>query len=130
MNNDKLDAMKNTSHRWLQRKYPESYQEIKKFLDGYSESTFDREFKQEKRKIGRLNKDISYVGKYKKGALVVWNSYKVHDSDCENSDSENDDGVWTGEYDIRCDVKCKKGFTESGYHTINVIRADIDEVLR
>lgn len=103
----------NINH-WLIRKYPNSFDKISQFLD----ETQLKEFKEKKYKIGILNKDIHYVQKYEKGSIVMWKRHKSYY-----------EGTWDGTFNIYCVIKCQKGFTESGYHSIGVCESDIDELL-
>lgn len=103
----------NINH-WLIRKFPNSFNKINEFLD----ETQLKELKEKKYRIGVLNKDIHYVQKYEKGAMVMWKRNKSWF-----------EGKWDGTFNIYCVIKCQKGFTESGYHSIGVCESDIDEVL-
>lgn len=90
------------SIKWLQRKYPNSFEDLNKYFDWFELENF----KKSRMKLGRLTKDVVNVRKYKKGEIVQF----------RRSNPIND-------YNHPCTeivLKCPVGFTESGYHSFNV----------
>jgi hypothetical protein len=98
------------NRKWLQRKFPKTFNEVNDFLDDEQLS----DFKKGKYKLGRLTSDVIYVQKYCKGTLLMFKrrnpvtdeNYPLHH------------GV----------VKCKVGFTESGYHSIAITDENFVEI--
>lgn len=54
------------SLKWLQRKYPNSFEE----LNAYFDRNEIKNFKKSTMKIGRLTKDVVWCQKYKKGSII------------------------------------------------------------
>lgn len=100
--------MENT--KWLQRKYPESFKELNQYFDI---NELDN-FKKSTMKIGRLNKNIIQGKKYKKGSIVQFRRSNP-------INSYNHPFVYVI-------IKCKVGYTQSGYHSFNVTHEDIIEL--
>lgn len=100
------------NRKWLKRKYPKTHKEVDSFLDDNELE----DFKKNKYKLGRLKGDIIQVQKYKKGMLIMFKrtnpvtdfNYPLHH------------GV----------VKCQKGFTASGYHSLNLTEGDFVEIFK
>jgi hypothetical protein len=97
--------------KWLKRKYPNSFKEIRQFLDDKQLI----EFKKSKMKIGRLTNDIIKCQKYFNGSLIIFRK-----SNPINSYN------YPMHYGI---IKCQKGYTESGYHSIHIFDCDFIEII-
>ena len=91
------------SLKWLKRKFPDSHEEI---LESFNKTHIDAA-KQYRRRFGRLTKDVRRGKMYKAGTLCVW--YRIKETD--------DDGIWTGDFELYCIVKCEPGYTFSGFHS-------------
>ena len=97
--------------KWLKRKYPNSFDDIRLFLN---DRQLD-EFKNSRMKIGRLIKDIDQGQKYPEGSLILFRrsnpvtsyNYPMH-------------------YGI---IKCPEGYTASGYHSFGIFDSDFKEIL-
>jgi len=103
------------NRKWLKRKYPETFEEANNFFnDGLL-----NEFKLGKYKLGRLIKDVYFDEHltYKKDALIVWKRNKSYW-----------EGKWDGLFDLYTIIKCKKGFTTSGYHSIHITENELEEI--
>jgi hypothetical protein len=100
------------NRKWLKRKFPKSFEKINIFFDDEMLDTF----KKGKYNIGKLSEDIIYVQKYKKDSLVIFKR-----SNSINSYSYPN---------IHAIVKCQKGFTTSGYHSIDLHEKNIIEILK
>lgn len=91
------------NRKWLKRKYPESFNEINKFLDDERL----RQFKQGKYRIGRLTKDVIDMSLnccYRKGELMYF----------KGANPVNDYN-----YPLHPAIfKCGKGKTFSGYESL------------
>lgn len=97
--------------KWLKRKYPYSFNELNEYfyrfeLDKFKKSTL---------KIGRLTKDVIWIQKYKKGSIIQF----------RRSNPIND---YNHPF-VYCIVKCKIGFTQSGYHSFNIYEDYFSEVV-
>jgi hypothetical protein len=96
--------------KWLKRKYPDSFEELK---DCFDRLELDN-FKKAKLKIGRLTKDVIHCQNYKKGTLIQFRrSNPVNNYNYPH---------------VYCVVKCQLGFTESGYHSFNILTKDFVEI--
>lgn len=95
--------------KWLQRKYPNLFQELDKYFDRHEL----KNFKKSTMKIGRLTKDVIQCQKYKKGTLIQFKRYSATDYNYPH---------------VYCVVKCQVGYTESGYHSFNILRDDFKEL--
>ena len=96
--------------KWLKRKYPNSFEELNKYFDRQELC----DFKKSTLKIGRLNKDIIYCQKYKKGSIIQF----------RRSNPIND---YNHPF-VYCVVKCQVGYTASGYHSFNITKNDFTEI--
>jgi len=93
--------------KWLKRKYSNTYEELINFFD----DKFLQEFRNSKYKMGKL---VENVGDYSKGSLVAF----------KRSNPINDYN-----YPIHHGiVKCSKGYTTSGYHSISIFEKDFKEI--
>lgn len=96
--------------KWIARKYPESKDIIFEFLD----SDVLKEFKRYKYRIGILNESLIYPH-CKKGSIFMFNHQR-----------ENETGQW----EYYCVFKCKKGYTQSGYHGFTITSIKFTEILK
>jgi len=98
------------NRKWLKRKYPQTFIEANEFLN-------DKElenFKRNKYQLGRIVKPTWHVNLYPVGTLIMFKrSNPIRD---ENYPLHH------------AIVKCEVGFTESGYHSINVWEQDFEVV--
>jgi len=95
--------------KWLQRKYPDSFNELNEYFDRHELVNF----KKSTMKIGRLTKDIIQCQKYNKGSIIQFRRYSVSDYNYPH---------------VYCVVKCQVGYTESGYHSFNITLQDFKEI--
>lgn len=98
------------SIKWLKRKYPNTFEELNEYFDRHQ----IEEFKKSTMKIGRLVKDVVCGNKYKKGSIIQFKRSNP-------INSYNHPFV----YAI---LKCKVGYTESGYHSFNITENDFIEI--
>ena len=98
--------------KWLKRKYPAMFNELDEFLDD------DRlaEFRKRKYKAGRLIRPVWYVNLYPVGTVIMF----------KRSNPVRDPNYPMHHAVVRCDV----GFTESGYHLIDLFEQDFEEIRR
>jgi hypothetical protein len=100
------------NRKWLKRKYPDTYKEVNSFLDDKHLA----EFKKRKYKLGRLVSDVISVQKYPKGRLIMF---------------KRSNPINNHNYPLHhVIIKCQKGFTESGYHNINICDNEFIEVVK
>lgn len=95
--------------KWLKRKYPKTFNEVNDFLD---EKELEN-FKKNNYKLGIIVKPTWYVNLYPVGTMIMFKR------------SNPKDESFPMHYAV---VKCEKGFTESGYHSINVWNDDFKEI--
>lgn len=98
--------------KWLKRKYPDSFDELNNYFDRVELN----HFKRSTLKIGRLVKDVIWCQKYKKGNIIQF----------RRSNPIND---YNHPF-VYCIVKCKVGYTESGYHSFNIEESDFIEITK
>jgi hypothetical protein len=99
------------NRKWLKRKYPDSFDEINAFFnDGYLSI-----FKKGKRKMGRLVRDIIQEQEYPKGTILIF----IRSNPINSFNYPLHHGI----------IKCKRGFTASGYHSIDIYEKDFEEIL-
>jgi hypothetical protein len=96
--------------KWVERKYPESKNMIFEFLN----PELLKEFKDNKYRLGILKESLIYP-KYKKGTIFMFHHQK-----------ENE----TNQYEYYCVFKCKKGYTQSGYHGFTKTSIKFTEILK
>lgn len=98
------------NRKWLQRKYPKTFDDVNEFLNDEQLITF----KFGKYKLGKLTENINEVNHYKKGCLCMFTranpirnyNYPLHP----------------------IIVKCEKPFTASGYHSFWVSPHQVEEI--
>jgi hypothetical protein len=98
------------SVKWLQRKYPKSFDELNKYFDRHEIENF----KKSTLKIGRLTKNVVWCKKYKRGSIIQF----------RRSNPIND---YNHPF-VYAILKCKVGYTESGYHSFNITEKDFIEI--
>jgi len=100
------------NRKWLKRKYPKTFKKVDTFLnDGML-----IEFKKFNYKLGVLTNDIIQCQTYKKGRLIMF----------KRTNPVNDQN-----YPVHHGViKCQKGYTASGYHSIPVLNQDFKEIVK
>ncbi len=98
------------NRKWLKRKYPKTFDEVNKFLNEPQLS----DFKKRKYKLGRLRNNVIQVQNYEAGQLIMF----------KRSNPINDLN-YPLHYGI---VKCEVGFTESGYHSIELFEQNFIEI--
>ena len=99
------------NRKWLQRKYPKTFEEVDKFLNDEQLQTF----KERKYKIGRLTEDINQEEIYAKGKLCMF----------KRTNPINDYN-----YPLHpIIVKCDDYLTVSGYNSFWVFPNQVKEVL-
>ena len=98
------------NRKWLQRKYPKTFKEANEFLN-------DKElenFKKNKYKLGRIIKPTWYVNLYPAGTLIIF---------------KRSNPVKDYNYPLHHAIaKCEIGFTESGYHSIDIFNESFEEI--
>lgn len=100
--------------KYIDRKYPQSKEHIKKLFDPKNLLLI----KEKGYKPARLIRAYSdFESRYEKGTLFIFKRHKDYD-----------EGNWTGEFNIHGIFKCKKGLTESGYHSVSLFYSDFEEV--
>lgn len=98
------------SIKWLQRKYPKSFDELNEYFD----SNEIENFKKSTLKIGRLTKNV-YGKRYKRGSIIQF----------RRSNPIND---YNHPF-VYAVLKCKhKGYTASGYHSFDITEKDFIEI--
>ena len=99
------------NRKWLQRKYPKTFNEVNKFLNDEQLQSF----KELKYKIGRLTEDINQEEIYSKGKLCMF----------KRTNPINDYN-----YPLHpIIVKCNDNLTVSGYNSFWVSPRQVEEVL-
>ena len=99
------------SIKWLQRKYPNTFNELNDYFDRHELE----QFKKSTLKIGRLKKDVIVCQKYKKGNIIQF---------------KRTNPVTSYNYPaVYCVVKCQVGYTASGYHCFHITEQDFEEIL-
>jgi hypothetical protein len=99
------------SLKWLQRKYPNSFEELNEYFDRHEIENF----KKSTMKIGRLTKDVIWCQKYKKGSIIQFKR-------------SNPVNGYNHPF-VYAILKCQVGYTESGYHSFNITENDFVEVV-
>lgn len=99
------------SKKWLKRKYPNTFEELNEYFDRHELENF----KKSTMKIGRLTKDLINGNKYKKGTIIQF----------KRRNPINDSYNYPWVYAI---LKCKVGYTESGYHSFDITQNDFIEI--
>lgn len=98
------------NRKWLKRKYPKTFKEVNEFLnDAQLES-----FRKQKYNLGRIVMPTWYVELYPTGTMIMFKranpvrdiNYPMH----------------------HAIVKCEVGFTQSGYHSIDVFEEEFKEI--
>jgi len=102
------------NNKWLKRKFPNSFERIKNFLD---DNQF-QQFKNYKFRIGILKEDLMNCQNYPKDSIFLYKMNKVYYKN-----------RWTGDYDMYLVFKCQKGYTASGYHGFICSGVKYEEVL-
>lgn len=98
--------------KWLQRKYPNSFEELQEY---FNEKELNY-FKKSNLKIGRLIRDVIWCQKYKKGSIIQFGrSNPINDPNHPY---------------VYCVIKCQPNYTESGYHSFNIKEEDFEELTK
>ena len=98
------------SLKWLERKYPNTINDLKDYFDRHELE----EFKKSNLRIGRLTEDVTYCQKYKKGSIIQFRrSNPVNDYNHPFTHAV---------------LKCKVGYTQSGYHSFNILDGCFKEI--
>lgn len=95
------------NRKWLKRKYPISFVKVNRLLN----DEYLSKFKKERFRIAVLKKDI---GIHKPGEFIIF---------------KRSNPVNSYNYPMHYGIaKCSKGYTTSGYHSIDVFEDDINEI--